>query len=116
VKIELGLLGEAVPEGLAPEQAVRAREALRLGLQAFGRELVSSLQFYQGQPDSLGIRELVLAGGTAQLAGLAPELQGIVGVPVRVGDPLAGVSVAKKLRDAEPDPSFAVPIGLGMAS
>jgi type IV pilus assembly protein PilM len=116
IKVELGLQGDRVPEGVGPEQAVRAREALKLGLQAFGRELVSSLQFYQGQPDSLGIRELVLAGGTAQLSGLATELQTLVGVPVRVGDPLAGVSVGKKLRGAEPSPAFAVPIGLGMAN
>lgn len=116
LKIELGLQGDELPEGLAPDQAARARDALRLGLQAFGRELVSSLQFYQGQPESLGIRELVLAGGTAQLPGLASELHQIVGVPVRVGDPLAGVSVGRKLRGAPPSPSFAVPIGLGMAS
>jgi type IV pilus assembly protein PilM len=116
VKIELGIQGDKVPDGLGPEKAIRAREALKVGLQSFGRELVSSLQFYQGQPDSLGIRELVLAGGTAQLAGLAAELQQLVGVPVRVGDPLAGVSVGKRLKGAEPGPAFAVPIGLGMAS
>ena len=115
VKVELGLQGNNVPDGVGPEQAVRAREALKGGLQAFGRELVSSLQFYQGQPSSLGIRELVLAGGTAQLAGLAAELQQLVGVPVRVGDPLAGVSVGKKLKGTEPSPAFAVPVGLGMA-
>jgi len=115
VKVELGLQGEKVPEGIGPEQAVRAREALKAGLQGFGRELVSSLQFYQGQPDSLGIRELVLAGGTAQLTGLAAELQQLVGVPVRVGDPLAGVSVGRKLKGTPPSPAFAVPIGLGMA-
>jgi type IV pilus assembly protein PilM len=115
VKIELGLQGDRVPEGIGPEQAVRAREALKTALQSFGRELVSSLQFYQGQPESLGIRELVLAGGTAQLTGLAAELERLVGVPVRVGDPLAGVSVGKKLKGSEPSPAFAVPIGLGMA-
>jgi type IV pilus assembly protein PilM len=115
VKIELALQGEAVPAGLTPEQAVLGREALKLGLQGFGRELVSSLQFYQGQPDSLGIREVVLAGGTAQLTGLAAELQRIVGVPVRVGDPLVGVAVAKKLKGGVPNPSHTVPIGLGMA-
>jgi type IV pilus assembly protein PilM len=114
IKIELALQGDEVPEGLTPEQAVRAREALKLSLQGFGRELVSSLQFYQGQPDSLGIREIVLAGGTARLRGLAAELQRLVGVPVRVGDPLVGVSVGKKLNGA-PDPSHTVPIGLGMA-
>lgn len=115
VKIELALQGDSVPEGITPEQAVQGRDALRLALQGFGRELVSSLQFYQGQPDSLGIREVVLAGGTAQLPGLAPELQKLVGVPVRVGDPLGGVGVAKKIKGGEPNPSHTVPIGLGMA-
>jgi len=115
LKIELALQGDAVPQGLAPERAVQAREALVSALQGFGRELVSSLQFYQGQPDSLGIREIVLAGGTARLAGLASELQRLVGVPVRVGDPLVGVAVGKKLRGDAPGPSHAVPIGLGMA-
>jgi type IV pilus assembly protein PilM len=115
IKVGLGLQGDEVPEGVSPERAVQAREALRVGLQGFGRELVSSLQFYQGQPDSLGIRELVLAGGTAQLAGLATGLQQLVGVPVRVGDPMAGVSVGRKLKGESPNPSFAVPIGLGMA-
>jgi type IV pilus assembly protein PilM len=115
IKVQLGLQGDRVPEGMGPEQAVRAREALKLGLQALSRELVSSLQFYQGQPDSLGISEIVLAGGTAQLAGLETELKQLVGVPVRVGDPLAGVSVGKRLK-GEPSPAFAVPIGLGMAN
>ncbi len=115
VKIELALQGDTVPEGLAPAQAVQAREALVTTLQGFGRELVSSLQFYQGQPDSLGIREVVIAGGTARLAGLAQELQRLVGVPVRVGDPAGAVSLGRKLKGDPPDPSHAVPIGLGMA-
>ena len=115
LKIEIALQGNTVPEGLAPERAVQAREALVSALQAFGRELVSSLQFYQGQPDSLGIREIVLAGGTARLTGLASELQRLVGVPVRVGDPLVGVAVGKKLRGDAPSPAHTVPIGLGMA-
>jgi type IV pilus assembly protein PilM len=115
VKIELALQGDEVPADLTPERAVEGRDALKLALQAFGRELVSSLQFYQGQPDSLGIREIVLAGGTAQLAGLAAELQRLVGVPVRVGDPLVGVSVGKRVKGGPPNPSHTVPIGLGMA-
>jgi type IV pilus assembly protein PilM len=114
LKHHLSLEGEEVPEGLTREQATRAREALRQSLQTFAREVVSSLQFYQGQPDSLGIREVVLAGGTAQLGGLASTLQQLVGVAARVGDPLAGVSVGKKLRGGVPDPSLAIPIGLGM--
>jgi len=100
--------------GLEEEGAdAKAVEALRVGLQAFARELVSSLQFYQSQPDSLGIREVVLAGGAAQLQGLAPALQRLVGVPVRIGDPCAGVATAKRLK-ADPSPAFAVPIGLAL--
>jgi type IV pilus assembly protein PilM len=114
VKVELTLGGDALPKGLEPAQATEAREALKLALQGLGRELVSSLQFYQGQPDSLGIREIVLAGGTARLGGLAAELQRLVGVPVRVGDPVAGISLAKKLKGGEPNPGHAVPIGLAM--
>ncbi|MEO8289475.1 MAG: type IV pilus assembly protein PilM [Gaiellaceae bacterium] len=115
LKPHISLEGEDVPEGLSPEQAVKAREALNDALQGFSRELVSSLQFYQSQPDSLGIREVVLAGGTASLGGLAPVLTRLVGVNVRVGDPLVGVSVGKKIKGGIPDPSFAVSIGLGMA-
>jgi type IV pilus assembly protein PilM len=115
LKTQLSLDGDTVPDGLTPEQAAAAREALLAALQGFSRELLSSLQFYQGQPDSLGIREVVLAGGTSLLQGLAPALSSLVGVSVRVGDPLVGVSVGKKLRGGTPDPSLAVPIGLGMA-
>jgi type IV pilus assembly protein PilM len=115
IKMELSLDGQGPAAGLSAESAGRARDALHMGLQTFARELVSSLQFYQGQPDSLGIREVVLAGGTAQLGGLAEILERLIGVPVRVGDPLAAVSVAKKFKGGPVTPSLAVPIGLGMA-
>jgi type IV pilus assembly protein PilM len=114
LKLRLSLDDAAPLEDVTADQAQLGREALRGGLQGFARELVSSLQFYQSQPDSLGIREIVLAGGTAELGGLADALQRLVGVAVRVGDPFAGVSVGKKARDAA-SPAFAVPVGLGMA-
>ena len=82
VKRELSLVTANVPEGLTQEQADNAREAIRRQLQAFARELVSSLQFYQNQPGSLGIGEIVITGGTAHLAGLAEELQKLIGVRV----------------------------------
>ena len=70
-------------------------------LQTFARELVSSLQFYQNQPGSLGIGEIVLTGGTAHLPGLGAELERLIGVPVRVVDPLTRVTVSKKVRERE---------------
>ncbi|MBW3592831.1 MAG: type IV pilus assembly protein PilM, partial [Actinobacteria bacterium] len=110
IKKEIALDGTVAPEGLTDDGAAKAREALRTGLTTFARELVSSLQFYQGQPDSLGIREVVLAGGTAELRGLAAALQSLIGVNVRVGDPLTGVTPGKKIKEL-PTPAYAIPIG-----
>ena len=115
VKRELSLAAANVPEGLTQDQADRAREAVRRQLQTFARELVSSLQFYQNQPGSLGIGEIVITGGTAHLAGVADELQRLIGVRVEVGDPLLRVKLGKKLREADEQlGSLAVAIGLGI--
>jgi type IV pilus assembly protein PilM len=100
--------------GLSDEQAALAREAVQRQLQSFARELVSSLQFYQSQPGSLSIGEVVLTGGTAGMPGLAGELERLVGVPVRVGDPLGRVKASKKVRDGDQSGSLAVAIGLGI--
>ncbi len=64
------------------------------------RELVSSLHFYQNQPGSLGIGEITITGGTAQLPGLAAELQRLIGVTVRVGDPFTRVDGSRARLDA----------------
>jgi Tfp pilus assembly PilM family ATPase len=83
-------------------------------VQTFARELVSSLQFYQNQPGSLGIGEVVLTGGTAHLPGLAEELERLIGVRVRIGDPLARLKIPKRLGTPEQIGSLAVAIGLGI--
>jgi type IV pilus assembly protein PilM len=114
VKHELTLTDSTIPEGLTAEQATKCVEALRKAIQTFARELVSSLQYYQNQPGSLGIGEIVLTGGTAHLPGLAGELERLIGVHVRVGDPLARMKVAKKVGDPPQIGSLAVAIGLGI--
>ena len=116
IKRSLSLYAKAhePPEGLTEEQAARATEAVRRQVQTFARELVSSLQFYQNQPGSLGIGEIVLTGGTAHLDGLADELQRMIGVAVRVGDPLARVAVSKRIKEPEQVGSLAIAIGLGI--
>ena len=115
VKRALSFTGaEEVPEGFTQEQLATAREASRKQLQTFARELVSSLQFYQNQPGSLGIGEIALTGGTAHLPGLGAELERLIGVPVRVIDPLTRVTVSKKVREREQVGSLAVAIGLGI--
>src|SRR5436190_6915157 len=113
-KRALSLTDGDTPEDLTEDQANRARDAMRRQLQSFARELVSSLQFYQNQPDSLGIAEIVLTGGSVHLRGLAEELQTLIGVSVRPGDPLTRVKVGKKIKDAEQIGSLAIAIGLGI--
>jgi type IV pilus assembly protein PilM len=113
-KRELSLAAPNVPEGLTQEQADNSREAVRRQLQTFARELVSSLQFYQNQPGSLGIGEILITGGTAGLPGLAEELQRLMGVRVAVGDPLTRVKLGRKVRETEQLGSLAVAIGLGI--
>ena len=105
---------EELPEGFTEDQLATAREAARRQLQTFARELVSSLQFYQNQPGSLGIGEIVLTGGTAHLPGLGAELERLIGVPVRVVDPFNRVKVSKKVREREQVGSLAVAVGLGI--
>jgi type IV pilus assembly protein PilM len=114
VKRLVSLDTEDVPEGVEAQQYALVVEAVRKQVQAFARELVSSLQFYQHQPGSLGIGEIVITGGTAALAGLANELERLIGVRVRVGDPLARMKVPKKLAVDDELGSLAIAIGLGI--
>jgi type IV pilus assembly protein PilM len=114
IKRSLSLEGPVAIEGLSAEQLHAVDDAVRRQIHSFARELVSSLQFYQGQPGSLGIGEIVLTGGTAHLPGLAVELERLIGVAVRIGDPLARVRVGKRVGDPEQVGSLAVAIGLGI--
>jgi type IV pilus assembly protein PilM len=117
VKHALSLVAQAVPpEGVTPETMNIARDAVIRELQSFARELVSSLRFYQNQPGSLGIGEVVLTGGTAHMPGFADELHRLIGVPVRVGDPLNRLVLPKKFSEPDDYPlgSLTVAIGLGI--
>jgi len=115
VKRALSLLDAAPIEPLSEEQSTKARDAVRKQIQNFARELVSSLQFYQNQPGSLGIGEIVLTGGTTHLQGLAEELERLIGVGVRIGDPLNRVTVSKRVAESDYHVgSLAVAIGLGI--
>jgi type IV pilus assembly protein PilM len=116
IKHVLSLVAQsAPPEGISPEALGAAREAVTRELQSFARELVSSLRFYQNQPGSLGIGQLVLTGGSAHLPGFADELHRLIGVPVTVGDPLNRVAIPKKFREPEYAlGSLTVAIGLGI--
>ncbi len=69
---------------------------------------------YQSQENSLGIGEILLAGGSARLVGFADALAEIIGVTVRVGDPFANLGGSKRGPSFEPDPALAIAVGLGL--
>ena len=114
IKLALSLAEPSIPAGLTSEQSDRVRQAVLQALHEFARELVSSLQFYQSQPGSLGIGEIVLTGGTAQLPGFAAELSRLLGVRASVGDPLAHVKVGKKIDPEQQFGSLTAAIGLAI--
>jgi type IV pilus assembly protein PilM len=114
IKLALSLTEPSIPAGLTSEQAEQVRQAVLREVHEFARELVSSLQFYQSQPSSLGIGEIVLTGGTVQLPGFGGELSRLLGVRTRVGDPLMHVSVGKKVDREQAFGSLTAAIGLGI--
>ena len=113
VKRNLSFVDGDVPDGLEPAQAAAALEALHHGIESLVRELVSSLTYYQSQPGSLAIGEIVLTGGGATLTGLPEELARLLGVPVRLGDPLGRLEVTQPIDETEIG-SLAIAVGLGI--
>ena len=106
---------EVVPvEGLEPDQAAKAHEAVQRAVAAFARELVASLHFYQAQPGAFGIGEIVLTGGAAHMDGFAEAVGRLIGAPVRLGDPFRRVRMGKHAGSDDQAGSFAVAIGLGI--
>jgi type IV pilus assembly protein PilM len=92
----------------------QAREAVTRELQVLARELVASLAFYQGQPGSLPISEILLAGGTSRIPGLAAELERLTGVRVRLANPLVRVEADASVAERDDLASLAIAIGLGV--
>jgi type IV pilus assembly protein PilM len=112
VKRAVSLIPDAGP--VDNPHLARAREIVMREVHSLARELVASLQFYQAQPESLAIAEVLVTGGTTQLAGLAEELERLVRARVRVADPLAHLEVAGDVSKRDDLASLAVAIGLGV--
>jgi type IV pilus assembly protein PilM len=112
IKHEVSLLDEERPD---EETSIpRARAAIRREVQSLARELVASLQFYQAQPGSLAISEILVTGGTSQMPGLVEELERLTRARVRVADPLVAVEANGSVGQRGDIASLAVAIGLGV--
>jgi type IV pilus assembly protein PilM len=92
----------------------RARNAVRAELTNLARELVASLQFYQAQPESLALSEILVTGGTTRMPGVVDELERLVRARVRLADPLAAVNAGGDVESRDDLGSLAVAIGLGV--
>jgi type IV pilus assembly protein PilM len=92
----------------------RARTAVRNELESLARELVASLQFYQSEPGSLPISEILVTGGTSQLRGLPEELERLIRARVRAADPLSGVRADPGASARDDLASLSIAIGLGV--
>jgi type IV pilus assembly protein PilM len=114
IKHQLVLGEEGEGAGLDARHAEEARRAMVAELQTFARELVASLRFYQEQPGSLGIVEVLVTGGASTCGGLAGELERLIGIPVRVADPLLRVKSSRNLAINGSAASMAVAVGLGI--
>jgi len=91
-----------------------ARNAVKHELTTLARELVASLQFYQAQPDSLALAEILVTGGTTRLPGFVEELERLVRARVRLADPLSAVQADANLSARNDLASLAIAIGLGV--
>ena len=112
IKHQVSLEADAV-ESDDPRIA-RGRAAVQREVQSLARELVASLQFYQTQPGSLPIAEILVTGGTSQLPGLVEELERLTRARVRAADPLSAVESGKAVGERGDLASLAVAIGLGV--
>ena len=96
-----------------PAQA-RARNAVKHELTTLARELVASLQFYQAQPDSLALSEILVTGGTTRMSGFVEELERLVRARVRPADPLSAVQADGNIAARNDLASMTIAIGLGV--
>jgi type IV pilus assembly protein PilM len=95
-------------------QVAAARESAVRELHVLARELVSSLQFYQGQPGALPMAEVLVSGGTSRLTGFVGELERLTRVRARPADPLTRVEVSGGVGERDDLASLAIAIGLGV--
>jgi type IV pilus assembly protein PilM len=91
-----------------------ARDAARREVQVLARELVASLEFYQSQPGSLPLDDILIAGGTSRIPGFVHELERLTRVQVRRADPLVRVAVDGSVESRDDLANLAIAIGLGV--
>jgi len=106
--------GKEGVEGLPAARAAEVVEAVRYEMQGLVRDLLSSLRFYQSQPQALPIGEILVTGGTAGIPGFAEELGRELGIPVRLADPFIRMQFAEGTERPAGECALAIAVGLGI--
>ncbi len=106
--------GNATVVGLEAAPSMEVVSAVRYEIQNLVRELLSSLRYYQSQPGSLAVGEILLAGGTSMIPGLAEDLGRELGIPVRLADPFTRVQFGKGVQRPSQPGALAIAVGLGV--
>ena len=109
-EIKLGLVARTTTIPRPPAPATPSRHELT----TLARELVASLQFYQAQPESLALSEILVTGGTTRMPGFIEELERLVRARVRPADPLSAVQADANIAARDDLASLAIAIGLGV--
>ncbi len=109
----------AVPAGglLAPEDHA-ARVVIDRVTDSTLTAVRSSLDYFlSNSPDVAGLGRVVLSGGGASLPGLVERFGDALGIPAMLADPLAGLTISRRAREATAalQPALAVAAGLGLA-
>jgi len=83
-----------------PDTLARARDALQRGASALLDELRLSLDFYGAQEAAVPVERIVLCGPGSVIAGLAAQMEPVLGLPIAIGQPqaLAGLDPATAAR------------------
>ncbi len=114
-----GMLGCSVEEALAGPGGTAHRQwpAETLAAWAGGveAEIRASVDYYQRQePEPEAVSEVVLSGRGVRVPGLTTQLEGNLGVPVRIIEPLQGITLPAGIAENSSwsAPDFATCIGL----
>ncbi len=75
--------------------AIQILSMLRSPVESFANEISRCLDYYREESRGARVENIVLFGGGASLTGLTKFISDILGLPVRIGDPLEGLKAEK---------------------
>ncbi len=108
-----GTATEAAP---LDERTIAAISVLNPWATTLINEIRNSMDYFQATAADVTIESILVTGRTAELDGIIERLGTQLPIPVRVLDPLVGLSATRRVaKDPAPDTRLAIAAGLAMA-